>query len=67
MKPGYASIWLLDKPTEFQLNLSNYCAGFMGHPFKKSSSDNDYYAFQVPCLRTDVLSSQHSSHGIRSF
>ena len=35
------------------------CAGYMGHPFKKSPSDNDYYAFQVPCLRSDVLSSQH--------
>jgi hypothetical protein len=37
---------------------SDRCAGYMGHPFKKSPSDNDYYAFQVPCLRTDVTSSQ---------
>jgi len=35
------------------------CAGYMGHPFKKSPFDNDDYAFQTPFLRTDVLSSQH--------
>jgi hypothetical protein len=36
------------------------CAGYMRHPFKKSQFDNDDAAFQVPFLRTDVLSSQHS-------
>ncbi len=38
------------------------CAGYMGHPFKKNLSDNDYDGFQVPFLRTDVLSSQHRGY-----
>jgi hypothetical protein len=35
------------------------CAGYVGHPFKKSLFDNDDNAFQALFLRTDVLSSQH--------
>ena len=37
----------------------NTCVGYMGHPFKKSLFDNDYYTFQAPSLKTDVLSSQY--------
>ena len=32
------------------------CAGYIGHPYKKSLFDNDFSAFQAPFLRTDVLS-----------
>jgi hypothetical protein len=41
------------------------CAGYMGHPFKKRLSDNDYYGFQVPFLRTDVPCSQQVPHPTR--
>jgi hypothetical protein len=42
-------------------SVSPSCAGYMGHPFKKSLFDNDDSAFQAPFLRTEVLSSQYRS------
>jgi hypothetical protein len=43
-----------------QAIMERECAGYMGHPFKKSLFDNDDSAFQTPFLRTGIPSSQHN-------
>jgi hypothetical protein len=67
---AYPAGWgnLEPSPNWFRLGfpLGYTCVGYIGHPFKKSLFDNDYYTFQAPSLRTDVLCSQYSPESARS-